>query len=40
MRTGPYPNIVQQADAALNDSDKTFVVPTGKHGASTASSRA
>ncbi len=30
MRTGPYPNIVQQADAALNDSDKTFVVPTGK----------
>jgi len=30
MRTGPFPNIVQQADTALNDSDKTFTVPAGK----------
>jgi len=30
MRTTPFPNIVQQADAALNDSDKTLTVPAGK----------
>ncbi|MBF8255139.1 MAG: hypothetical protein HW375_46 [Anaerolineales bacterium] len=30
MRQGPFPNIVQQSDAALNDSDKTFTVPAGK----------
>ncbi len=32
MRNGPtpFPNVVQQADATLNDSDKTFTVPTGK----------
>ena len=29
-RQGPFPNIVQQADAALNDSDKTLTVPAGK----------
>jgi hypothetical protein len=30
MRTGPYENLVLQADAALNDSDKTFTVTTGE----------
>lgn len=30
MRTTPFPNIVQQADATLNDSDKTLTVPAGK----------
>lgn len=30
MRTTPFPNIVQQADAALDDSDKTLTVPAGK----------
>lgn len=30
MRTTPFPNIVQQADAALNDSDKTLTVPAAK----------
>src|SRR3972149_4756849 len=29
-RTTRFPNIVQQADAALNDSDKTLTVPAGK----------
>ena len=30
MRTTPFPNIVQQADALLNDSDKTLTIPAGK----------
>jgi len=30
MRNTPFPNIVQQVDATLNDSDKTFAVATGK----------
>jgi len=30
VRQGPFPNIVQQADALLNDSDKTFTVPASK----------
>ena len=29
-RTGAYPSIVQQADAAADDSDKTLTVPAGK----------
>ena|SRR3990172_884194 len=29
-RQGPFPNIVQVADVALNDSDKTLTVPAGK----------
>lgn len=30
MRTTPFLNLLQQADAVLNDSDKTFVVPAAK----------
>jgi len=30
MRTTPFPNLIQQSDAALNDSDKTLTVPSGK----------
>ncbi len=30
MRTGAFPNIVQQSDATANDSDKTLTVTTGK----------